>query len=183
MIKCALMDDLSSLITRAQGGDHDAYGQIYTLFYKRIFRFCKFNTGSDVIAQDICQETFLKAWKALPNFSQKGGSLQAYLFKIARNLIIDLSRKKREERLKPYHDIETNDDLEKNVERQEDVAKIRNALVELDEKDRQIVILRYFEEMTTYEAAKIVGIREGNLRVRTHRILKKLKEIIQIQND
>jgi RNA polymerase sigma-70 factor (ECF subfamily) len=179
VIKYALMDDLSQLIERAQEGDKDAYGQIYTLFYKRIFRFCKFNTRDGNIAQDICQETFLKAWKALPNFSQKGGSLQAFLFKIARNLIIDLSRKKKEVALENYDRADPKQDLGERIEKQEDVERVRSALSWLEEEDRQIIVLRYFEDMTTYEVAKIVGIREGNLRVRTHRILKKLKEIME----
>lgn len=178
------MDELSSLITRAQEGDKNAYGQIYQLFYKRIYRYCHVNLNRRETAQDICQETFLRAWKALGSFSRnKGGSFQAFLFKIAHNLIVDLYRKKKEVSLGNWDQADTNQDLDENLQRQENIAKIRNALVELDEKDRHIVVLRYFEEMTTYEVAKIVGIREGNLRVRTHRILKKLKEIIQIQND
>ena len=177
------MDDLSKLIDRAQEGDHDAYGQIYTLFYKRIFRFCKFNTGNNNVAQDICQETFLKAWKSLPNFSQKGGSFQAYLFKIARNLIIDLSRKKKEVSIENYEQVDANQDLDEKLQKQEDIEGVRSALAKLEEKDREIVVLRYFEEMSSFEVAKVVGMREGNLRVRTHRILKKLKEIIQSQND
>lgn len=179
------MDELSSLITRAQEGDHDAFGQIYQLFYKRIYRYCYFNLSRNEAAQDVCQETFVRAFKALSSFSQKkGGSFQAFLFKIARNLIIDLSRKKKEVSIENYQQqVDPAQDLDEKLQRQENIAEVRNALAKLDEKDRQIVILRYFEEMTTYEAAKIVGIREGNLRVRTHRILKKLKEIIQNQND
>ena len=173
------MDDLNILIQKAQKGDKDAYGQIYNLFYKRIFRFCNFNTGNENTAQDICQETFLKAWKSLPNFSQKGGSLQAYIFKIARNLIIDLSRKKKEERLSPYHDIEINYDLEEKIEKKDNIAKLHQAMAKLTETERQIIILHYFEDMTTREVAKVIGIKEGNLRVKTHRTLKKLKETLR----
>src|SRR4030088_1611401 len=91
------MDDLEDLIHKAQTGDHKAYGEIYKLFYKRIYRYCHINVYDEAIAADICQETFVKAWRSLPSFSLKnGGSLQAYLFRIARNLIIDLSRKKQE---------------------------------------------------------------------------------------
>ncbi|OGD86740.1 hypothetical protein A2870_02775 [Candidatus Curtissbacteria bacterium RIFCSPHIGHO2_01_FULL_41_11] len=173
------MDDLANLITRAQKGDHEAFGQIYGIFYGRIFRYCKFNTYQEEIAQDICQETFLKAWAKLPLFSQKGGSFQAYLFKIARNLIIDLSRKHKEEQLQKHQEIASAEDLEEKVEKRENIAKVQKALSQLEELDRQIIILNYFEDMTGREVAKIVGIREGNLRVKTHRALKKLKEILQ----
>jgi RNA polymerase sigma-70 factor (ECF subfamily) len=172
------MEDLSNLITRAQNGDKDAFGQIYSIFYQRIFRFCKFNTKQNATAQDICQETFFKAWKSLPSFSQKGGSFQAYLFKIARNLIIDMSRKKKEERLPDYFDVVSDEHVEEKVERDEKTAKVQQALAQLNEIDRQIVILHYFEDMTQIEVARVIGVKEGNIRVKTHRVLKKLKEII-----
>ena len=178
-VQYALMDDLNLVIQKAQKGDKDAYGQIYNIFYRRIYRYCKFNAKSAQIAQDICQETFLKAWKALPSFRERGGSLQAYLFKIARNLIIDFSRKKKEESLNNYQQIEADGkSLEDEIDKSASLNKIRNALAGLKEDERQIIILRYFEDMTQLEVAKVIGIKEGNLRVKTHRILKKLKEII-----
>ena len=179
-IKCALMDDLADLITRAQKGEKDAFGQIYELFHKRIYRYCLFNTQASETAQDLCQETFFRAWKSLSTFSQKGGSFQAYIFRIARNLIIDLSRKKKELPLENYDQVDDRQVLEEGLEKQDDIKKVRNALSKLDGIERQIIILRYFEEMTTAEVAKVVGLREGALRVRTHRILKKLKEQIEI---
>ncbi|HSX18537.1 MAG TPA: RNA polymerase sigma factor [Candidatus Saccharimonadales bacterium] len=169
------MDELNELIQKAQKGDQEAYGQIYRIFYRRIFRYCQFNTNNKNAAQDICQETFLKAWKALPKFQKKGGSLQAYLFKIARNLIIDASRKKKEERLENYQNVESDVDFEEQLERKQNVANVRNVLKTLDDVEKQIIVLRYFEDLSQREVATVIGIKEGNLRVRTHRILKKLK--------
>lgn len=136
--------------------------------------------GAAEEAQDICQETFLRAYKSLAKFSQKrGGSFQAYLFAIARNLIIDWRRKKKDVLLKEYQEIEKQDNLEDEIGRKQQNLQVHKALSRLKEVDRQIVILRYFEEMTTYEVAKAVGMREGSLRVRLHRIIAKLKEIIE----
>lgn len=174
------MDDLSELIYKAQKGDKDAFGEVYRTFYLRIFRYCKFNTYSIEVAQDICQETFLKAWKALPAFKlEKGGSLQAFLFKIARNLIIDGTRKKKELKIDNFEHLETGEDFEGDLDRQSAVAKVHKALWNLNEMERQIIVLHYFEDMSGAEIAKVVGLREGALRVRTHRILAKLKGIIE----
>ncbi|MBI2594181.1 RNA polymerase sigma factor [Candidatus Curtissbacteria bacterium] len=173
------MDDLIKLITQAQAGDKDAFGQIYELFYPRIYRYCQFNLDRE-LAQDLCQETFLRAWKALPSFShKKGGSFQAFLFKIARNLIIDFARKKKEFPLRDYQEIETNEELAEQTDREFEKERLGRALSQLADSERQIIILRYFEEMTVFEVAKIVGVREGALRVRVHRILKKLKDLIE----
>lgn len=176
------MDGLSSLITRAKEGDKDAFGQIYNLFYKRIFRYCQFNLKYRRIeeAQDICQETFLKAYKSISSFSErKGGSFQAYLFRIARNLIIDSSRKKKDVPLKEYLKVEAEGDLDEQIDKKQENQKLKEALDKLPEVERQIVILRYFEELTTAEVAGVIGKREGALRVRSHRVLKKLKEMLE----
>lgn len=172
------MDNLSQLIKRAQAGDKDAFGTIYSLFYKRIYRYCKFNFAQG--PADICQGTFLRAYKSIHKFEEKkGGSFQAYLFRIARNLIIDEKRKKPTVPLREYQEVESDENLESEVDKHHENKNLHNALATLKEKDRQIIILRYFEEMTTAEVAKVVGMREGALRVRAHRILQKLKTMLE----
>ena len=151
--------------------------------FERIYRYCQFNLGDKEKAQDVCQETFVRAWQSLDTFTiRKGGSFQAYLFKIAHNLIIDLSRKKKEFSLQDYDEPGT-ESLEELIVRQDNIESVKKAIFELDDKERQIIILRYFEDMTFSEIAKIIKVREGALRVRTHRVLKKLKEIVASQND
>ncbi len=174
------MENEATIIEKAKQGDKEAFGVLYKHYFPRIYRYCKANIYRDDLAADICQETFLKAWKSFPTFSLKnGGTGQAYLFRIARNLIIDLSRKKKEFSLAFYEDIEVEDDLAQSVDRADEIEKVKHMLARLSEKDRQILILRYFEDLSHKETAKIIGIREGALRVRTTRLLKKLKEMAQ----
>lgn len=172
------MDQEEILIEKAQQGDKEAFGVLYKTYFARIHRYCKANIYREDLATDICQETFIKAWKAFPTFSLKnGGTLQAYLFRIARNLIIDLSRKKKEFSLAAYEDIQTEEDFEENIDKQDAVNKLKTILAKLPEKERQIMILRYFEDVSHKEIGRILGMREGALRVRTLRVLKKLKEM------
>lgn len=176
------MDELKLSIQKAQKGDREAYGQIYNLYYKKIYRYCYFNLENRELAQDICQETFLKAWKSLPTFSiNSGGTLQAFLFKIAKNLIIDNSRKKKTESIDKHENLETNENFEEDLDRVKDTDNLKRALGKLNEKDRQIIVLKYLEEMSGAEVAKIIGKREGALRVRIHRILANLKKIMEEQ--
>ncbi len=167
------------MLQRAKSGDKNAFGEIYKIYYKKIYRYCRINLRSDETAQDISQETFLKAWKALPTFSTgNGSSVQAFLFRIARNLIIDLSRKKKLLPLDTALEVATDEDIEGDLEKSEDMELVRRALDKLDPEDRQIIVLRYFEELPTAEIAEVLGVNDGNLRVKLHRILKKLKEIL-----
>ncbi|MCL4366424.1 RNA polymerase sigma factor [Patescibacteria group bacterium] len=174
------MENLNQLLHKACKGDKDAFGQIYKIYFSKIYRYCRINLGSETEAQDIAQETFFKAWRSISNFSiYEGGSIQAFLFRIARNTIIDLSRKKREFPLDAALEIESNDDFEAEVDKKRDIEIVQQALLKLQEEDRQIVILRFFEEMPNAEIAQVMKVNEGAIRVRLHRILKKLKEIIQ----
>jgi RNA polymerase sigma-70 factor, ECF subfamily len=174
------MDDIELLIKKAQDGDQYAYGQIYQLYYKKIFRYCKINIYSVELAQDLTQETFIKGWKSISSFTPKnGGTIQAYLFRIARNLMIDHSRKKKESSIEYIDEVPSRYDIEEEIERKQDQDTIKKALLHLDEVDRQIIILRYFEELSFEEVSKVTKVNEGALRVRTHRILKKLKDIVE----
>lgn len=173
------MENLSDIVLRAQKGDKKAFEVLYNEYYKKLYRYCMINIYKSELAQDLCQETFIRAWKSLPTFTlANGGTFQAYLFRIARNLIIDLSRKKKEFSLAEYVEIETHENFEEQIDKEDEIKKMKQALSKLEEVDRQIIILRYFEEMGHSEVAKIIGIKEGALRVRTIRLLKKLKNII-----
>ena len=173
------MENLSEIVKQAQKGDKKAFEALYTTYYAKLYRYCVINIYKSELAQDICQESFIRAWKSLPTFTlDKGGTFQAYLFRIARNLIIDLSRKKKEFSLAEYIEIETHEHYEEKLDQEDEVRKMKLALAKLEEVDRQIIILRYFEEMGHSEVAKIIGIKEGALRVRTIRLLKKMKDLI-----
>lgn len=175
------MDELKLLIQKAQKGDKEAFGRIYKLYFEKIFKFCKFNLNDSSDAQDVCQETFVKAWKNIKKFDAErpNWSLQAFLFKIARNLIIDRSRRKKDLKIKEYLGLETHEDFYENIQKKENVSIVRQALAKLDEVERQIIILRFFEEMDTKEIANILGMKDGALRVRLHRTIEKLKVITE----
>src|SRR3989344_4655058 len=142
------MEELKSLIQKAQKGDRSAFSEIYKLYFAKIYKYCKFNTNDDSEAQDICQETFVKAWKNIKKFDSErlDWSIQAFLFTIARNLIIDGSRRKKELHIEEYLEIETNEDFYENIDRKNNIDLVKQALSKLEEIERQIIILRYFEE-------------------------------------
>lgn len=173
------MENLNELIQKAQKGDKDAFGQIYKIYYRKIYRYLRINLNSQEAAEDLAQETFLKAWRSISTFSSySGGSLQAFLFRIARNLMIDLSREKKEFPLDRADAIESKHDFEEDLDRKINIETVQKALSKLEDEDKQLVVLRFFEEMPHADIAQIIDSNEGAVRVKLHRILKKLKEII-----
>ncbi len=174
-------EDVPELIQRAQRGDKEAFGQIYKIYLKKIYRYIYYMIQNRQLAEDITQNAFIKAWKALPSFAfTKNGTFQAYLFKIARNLLTDYQRKKKDISLELIADVvKSDEDLIDYVTRKEEEKTVGNALATLDDDERQIVVLRYFEELSFSEISKIVGKNEGAIRVQVHRILIKLKNRIK----
>lgn len=170
-------DEIREIVLKAQNGDREAFGQIYNLYQKKIYRFSFYLIQDRQLAEDITQNTFMKAWKALPSFSfKKNGTIQAYLFKIARNLGIDYQRKKREISLDAIADfMPSEENLEDLVVKSERENIVHKALSGLDKDEKQIIVMRYFEELSYAEIAKTIGKNEGAIRVQIHRVLKKLK--------
>jgi RNA polymerase sigma-70 factor, ECF subfamily len=175
------MIEIINLIKEAKKGNRRAFGEIYNLYFVKIFRYTKFNINDETEAEDITQETFVKAWKNIEKFDveRENWSIQAFLFTIARNLIIDRSRKKKELHLEEYLEIESTENIYESIERKNNIDLIKSALSKLEETDRQIIILRFFEEMETREIANILGINDGALRVRLHRAMDKLRIVVE----
>ncbi|MBI2196659.1 RNA polymerase sigma factor [Candidatus Daviesbacteria bacterium] len=174
-----MSDDLEQVIKKAKGGDKDAFGKLYEQFRKRIFRYIYYLTYDRDLGEDLTQLTFLKAWVALPKFSSQKGTLQAYLYSIARNLVIDYKRRRKEVSLENIAEPAYTTNFEDNLIREENVKMVQTLLAGLDGEEKQLVIFRYFEELHFGEIAHILHKKEGAIRVRLHRILQKLKERVK----
>ena len=116
----------------------------------------------------------------MANFSMDSGTFQSYLYTIARNLVIDIQRKKKAYPLNGLEEvIESQEDPVTEVWKGEISEKIRQALADLDTEDRQIIILRYFEEMQFGEISEVVGSNPGAIRVKVHRLMGLLKQKLE----
>jgi RNA polymerase sigma-70 factor (ECF subfamily) len=173
-------DDYNKYVKEAVAGDKEAFGELYKIFLNKIYRFVYYLVGDEFSAEDITQNTFLKTWNGLANFSFSAGTFQSYLYTIARNLVIDAQRKKKAYSLDGLEDIiESKENLEVQVWRDEASEKVHQALDGLDEDDRQILILRFFEEMQFDEISKVVGKNPGAIRVKVHRLMGILREKLE----
>lgn len=170
------------LVARAQNGDKDAFGEIYKLYLKEIFRYAYFSLRNYELAQDITQVTFFKAWRALPSFSLSRASFRTFLFAIARNLIIDEVRRKKEISLEQIADMPASEDPQEEIQKNELKQVIQNALGILKDTERQLIVLRFFEGFKFKEMAKILKKKEGAVRVSTHRVLQQMRQYLRNQN-
>ena len=144
-----------------------------------IFRFCVLKVSTREIAQDITQETFMRYWQSL----RKGDVLQnerAFLYAIARNLVIDWYRKKRESSLDVLTEagIDFVGDGSKSITDQAEVQEVLAVIQKLEEGDREVLLLRFVEGFSPKEIAEMLEESANVISVRIHRALKKVQELI-----
>ncbi len=154
--------------------------KLYDEYANAVFRHCYFRVSDREKAKDLMQETFKRVWQHLNNGGQLD-STKGFIFKIANNLIIDTYRKKKEDSLEALMDeglaIESNDHQEiLNMLVGSDIMRV---LEQLDEKYRDVIVMRYIDDLSPQEIALVVGETPNNISVRIHRALQKVRDLMK----
>jgi RNA polymerase sigma-70 factor (ECF subfamily) len=171
------------LITRCRAGDVEAFAQVYTQYERQVFRYAYHILGHREDADDIKQETFLRAYQAIGTFRSES-SLQTWLLKICGNLCRD--RIKSWDRRKVIYDSTLRDDVLGSsdamddpsaiVERSELTEIIFKALRGLPQAQREIIVLHEIEDLSYEEIAGILGCSRTSIKLRLFRARRSLKE-------
>jgi len=152
---------------------------IYKTYWQKVFRLCMGYVNDIDAAKDLTQETFIKVWKQLPKFRNES-SIGTWIFRIASNTCL---RQIQKESKMPKSELplEIKDEiLETNIEK--DIQFLYQCISELQEVERIIISLE-LEDMSQKEIAKIVGLSEGNVRVKIHRIKEKFTQKFKKNGD
>lgn len=178
-----LSDD--ELLDRTMEGDPLAYGDLYDRYVDQLYRYVYFRVANRQEAEDLTELAFLKAWEILQQQDPRIANFQAWLFRTAHNLIIDHYRTRRE-----YVSLDVAHDLHDTVPLPEalllynqDHERLRKALSRLDSASQQILTCRFVNCLTHEETARVMGLKEGHLRVLQFRALKKLRKIITWEHE
>jgi len=174
------------LIQRAVSGDPDAFAALYDFYVEQIYRFVLFRVGDEQTAEDLTSQVFLKAWDNLSSYQIRGLLFRAWLFRIARNSVIDYYRTYKETiPLEPSALTKPDPAAEvgEQVEQQLQAEDLRLALQQLTEDQRQVLTLRFIEGLSTEEVASVMGKRQGAIRALQMRGLQALAEIIETSDE
>jgi RNA polymerase sigma-70 factor (ECF subfamily) len=177
------------LLVKAKGKDPEAFGQVYDFYVDRIYRFIFFKVSDVQEAEDLTSDVFLKSWQYLTEKEKNNeiDNLNAFLYKIARNIVIDHYRKRSTRGVIKEADVEWDllgnikdkKDLKTEIEISSEMQNIKNALKKIKEDYREIIILRYIDDLSITEIAQITEKSKGAVRVTTSRALKTLKSILE----
>lgn len=141
-----------------------------------LYQYCLRLTGQDRgRAEDVVQETLLRAWRHLPALDESQGSVRAWLFTVARNIVIDQWRSRRSKAELTVADVpETSDDVDQ-TDRLLEAWLVAEALTRLTPDHRAVILECYYRDASVAEAARRLGIPAGTIKSRTHYALRELR--------
>jgi len=176
----AVMD----IVRRAQGGDSNAFGELYDRYVDVVYRYIHYRVSSTALAEDLTSETFLRALRRITSYTWQGRDFGAWLVTIARNLIADHYKSGR------YRmEVATSDLVEAGADRSEEgpegevLAGLTNevlldAVKQLNSEQQECIALRFLQGMSVAETAQIMGKNEGAIKALQYRAVKSLSRLL-----
>jgi RNA polymerase sigma-70 factor (ECF subfamily) len=156
---------------------------LYETHFERVARYIAVRIGNVSEAEDLASEVFVRALRSADTYQETGAPIEAWVFKIAHNAVVDHLRKRG--RRPPLVQIDetlplasTHDPTE-NLERQQEVGQLYRAVSRLSKGQQQVLALRFGAEMAAEQAAQAMGKRPGAVREMQSAALKKLREILR----
>ena len=170
--------EIEELVEKSQNGDSEAFSKLYDEYFTPIYRYIFYKVQKDE-AEDILETLFLKAWENLKSYKKrKNISFKSWLFRIAHNLVVDHYRQSRtHQELDPrLSDTKKESNPLDRVQRSLNNESLKKALGSLKKKYRDVIILKYINELSNEEVSRVLNKSEGSVRILQFRALKALKE-------
>jgi RNA polymerase sigma-70 factor, ECF subfamily len=174
-------DEDRNLALRAGKGDAAAFGALYDRYVAAVYRYVYYRVRNDMDAEDLVSDVFMRALRAIPRYEPRVAFL-AWLYRIARNAVIDRSRRSRTQI--SFEDALAHPGVDQIVEPDatilalSDKEAVRAALAKLTPLQQEVIVLRFVEGYSTLEIANLVGKREGTVRGIQFRALEALRTLI-----
>ena len=179
------MDDesLDRLVAEAKGGDPEAFGRIFDAYSGPIYRFVASRVRSPSDAEDLTQLVFVKALEALPRYEARGIPFGGWLFRLARNAIIDQIRTRRDHLSLVSAVTRETDDAgpEASAALRDDLDRVAQAMTELTDDQREVIELRFVGGLSVLEAATAMGRQEGTVRGLQFRAIAALRRALDME--
>jgi RNA polymerase sigma-70 factor (ECF subfamily) len=172
-------NDLARIVTGCKGGDARCFAQIIDMYASRCYGYFYRLTGNNDISDELLSELFVKLVEKIGSY--KGGSFESWLFKIASNIFHDhLRGKHRRKKLLESQVAEfESGTIEPKQSDGELTDKLQIQLGRLDKDTRELIMLRFYSQLSFKEIAKMRAEPIGTTLAKTHRALNKLREFME----
>ncbi len=169
--------DELELIARWKTGDRTAFGALYDGYVKKIYDFIYYKTHHRETAQDLTSDAFMKALAAVERFDVVQGTFQSWLYRIARNTVIDYYRTKKEvQDVDDVWDLSDDTDIVRDTETRLKLEEVEKYLQKLKSEQRDIIIMRVWQDLSFNEIAEVMGKQEGAVKMGYSRAIRQLRK-------
>lgn len=153
---------------------------LYEEYYDKIARYAFVRIGNKAEAEDIAGEVFLKALKSLKSYKERGIPMQAWLFRIAHNLVVDYFRKYEKHMTVPIDEMQIESEINPaaTAERNLEIERVKKAMVQLTNEQQEVIRLRFFGELTSKEAGQLLNKSHGAVREMQRAAVEKLRNLL-----
>jgi RNA polymerase sigma-70 factor (ECF subfamily) len=170
------------LVSLAQAGDGEAFGQLYDRYVDTVYRFIFYRVNDRALAEDFTSETFLRALRRIGSISYQGRDIGAWFVTIARNIVLDHVKSARHRLEVTTADTFEGDDREPGPEATVIEAltneRLMAAVAQLGDEQRECVMLRFIQGFSVSETASVMGKNDGAIKALQHRAVRKLAELV-----
>jgi RNA polymerase sigma-70 factor (ECF subfamily) len=168
------------VIDRARNGDRAAFAELYDSYVDNVYRYLLYRVREPSDAEDLCSEVFTRAFANIHRYRWQGKSFLAWLYTIARNAVTDRRRRERPtvEIDKAYGLAADGPTAHEQAVHGEAVDALRGAVRHLTTEQQEVLVLRFVENRSSREVAKILGKNEGAIRALQFRALGRLRKLM-----
>jgi len=179
-----MLDGEEKIIKNAVKGEASAFGALYDFYHSQIYRFVFIKVGRREEAEDLTHQVFMNAWTNIRSYKHRGFPFSSWLYRIARNQVIDYYRTRKGdvsiEQVDPEYfvaPVSAHFDLGNKME----MDRVMLAIKELKPEYQDVIIMRFVEELSVKEVASAVGKSEGAVKLLQHRAIKELRDCLKIE--
>lgn len=161
----------------------ERFSGLYDKYFDQIYRYVYRRVSNKTTVEDLVSQTFYDALAHLKKYEWRGYPFSSWLYKIAHNNVLKWYRSGRKSELVQLDEIrelmDHGADHREDLRRQEESDEMRNLLDKLEEEEREIIRLKFFEEASNIDIAEIMGVSANHIGVKIYRALKKMKQLLK----
>jgi len=169
-----------ALVARAVDGDDAAFTKLYDLHFDRVYRHIVYRVGQIEDGEDLTQQVFIQAWRALGRYKQTSTPFIAWLLTIAHNVVVSFYRRSKTVTSLEADAIDwpSNERVDGIAEARVEYERVRLTIQRLKPEHQQILVMRFLEDLPHRDIAAALGKSEANVRVMQFRALNELRQLL-----
>jgi RNA polymerase sigma-70 factor (ECF subfamily) len=184
-LRAPAAEDERAMILAARRGDEEAFRDLYEAYREPVWRLANGLIGDPVQAQDVLQNVFLKAFRGLPGFRFQS-CLFTWIYRIARNECLNHIRKRDASLIPLQVIVGSRDEIDGNLVSEAQRARgdeLRDAVGRLPFKMREVIVLRYMQDLSYHEMSRVLGCPPGTVASRLARALAELETRLRMSGE